>query len=204
MNSSKRQGFTLVEMLVVMGIIAVLVAASVVGYSRVTASAEKAKCNELVKNVHTAMMAIYNENNGAWPRALINGQQRAVLDENAALPLAKYLGLRTENGRLVGYDKFGILSPWATQVIKAKGNSADLGTKVPSGGTIDTHRLGYAIDTEGTGKILNAQVGSGTLKVRATAMVWCGGKDGFVEDDFARGLRKDDVYSWRVGDLLYE
>ena len=58
-------GFTLVEMLVVIGIIAVLTAASVVGYSRVTASAEKARCFELVKNVHTALVQLYNQNNGA-------------------------------------------------------------------------------------------------------------------------------------------
>ena len=190
-------------MLVVIGIMAVLIAASVVGYSRVTASAEKAKCTELIKNVHTALVQIYNENSGAWPRALINGQSRGVLDETAARPLASMMGLRTDStGNLTGYDRFGIVTPWAQQVIKSGGSGVTKATKVPTGGTIDTHTLCYAIDTEGEGIIRDAKVGGGTVSVRETAMVWCGGRDGFVEDDYARGLRKDDVFSWRPGDIV--
>lgn len=196
----KRTGFTLVEMLVVIGIIAVLVAASVVGYTKVTASAEKAKCNELIKNVHTAMVKLYTDNGGAWPRALINGASAGLLDERAALPLAGLLGLKTSNGTLTGYDKFGIVTPWAAQVIKQKGNSASHDTVVPSGGTIRDHILHYAIDTEGNGVILNAVVGSESLPCRATAMVWCCGRDGKLESSYDRGTRKDDVYSWTPGD----
>ena len=199
----EERGFTLVEMLVVIGIIAVLTAASVVGYSRVTATAEKAKCNELVKNVHTALVQVYNENDGAWPRALINGQTSMLLDQSAARPLANYLGLRTDGaGNLTGYDKFGIVTPWAQKTIKSGGNSVSLGTKVTTGGTIQDHILHYAIDTEGEGRITGAQVGGMTLNVRETAMVWCGGKDGKIESDYSRGLRKDDVYSWRPGDIV--
>ena len=51
----KKSGCTLVEMLVVIGIIAVLVGASIGGFSAMTKTAEKAKCQELVSNVATAL-----------------------------------------------------------------------------------------------------------------------------------------------------
>ena len=193
-------GFTLVEMLVVIGIIAVLAAASVVGYSRITASAEKAKCFELVKNVHTALVQIYNENNGAWPRALLTaGETGAPLDETTSRPIANALGLD-----LNGYDKFGVVTPWAAQVIKSGGSSATLGTRVPTGGTISDHRLNFAIDMDGDGIIRGVGVGGNTLNIRETAVVWCCGRDGVLESNYERGLRKDDVFSWRPGDIVYE
>ena len=203
-NFAACRAFTLVEMLVVIGIIAVLVSASVVGYSRVTASAERTKCNELVKNVHTALVVLYNDNNGAWPRALINGQAQGLLDQNAAKPLASMLGLRQEGGNLSGYDKFGIVTPWAQQTIKNRGTSASLSDRVATGGTIQDHILHYAIDTQGEGRIEGAQVGGTSLTVRETAMVWCGGRDGVIEDSYDRGTRKDDVHSWRPGDVVNE
>ena len=201
----KKTGFTLVEMLVVIGIIAILTAASVVGFSRITASAEKAKCMELVKNVHTALVQIYNDNGGAWPRGLLKaGETGDILDENTSRPLADALGLKTSGGYLTGYDRFGIVSPWAAQVIKSGGSGVSLSTAVPTGGTIAEHRLGYAIDMDGDGIIRGVGVGGNTLNIRATAVVWCCGRDGVFESSYERGLRKDDVHSWRPGDIVYE
>ena len=57
----KKSGFTLVEMLVVIGIIAVLSAAGMVGYSRIIKSARKAKTVELVANAATALAHILNK-----------------------------------------------------------------------------------------------------------------------------------------------
>ena len=50
-----KKGFTLIEMLVVIGIIAVLVGASIGGFSAMTRTAERAKCQELVSNVATVL-----------------------------------------------------------------------------------------------------------------------------------------------------
>lgn len=43
-----KKGFTLVEMLVVIGIIVILLGASIGGFSKMTKSAERAKARELV------------------------------------------------------------------------------------------------------------------------------------------------------------
>ena len=198
----KRRGFTLIEMLVVIGIIATLMGVMLAAVSTFLKSADKARCQELVANTATALAALYQKE-GAWPRALIKGHNgNNMLDEYAALPLAKgrYMTL-TQNSsgtQLSGYDRFGVVSPWAFKVVKNRGKSASLSTKVPSGGTIQDHVLRYALDLDGDGVIEGAPVGGETVNIRATAAVWCCGKDGQIEA-YSTGLRKDDVYSWTVG-----
>ena len=56
----------------------------------------------------------------------------------------------------------------------------------------------YAIDLNGDGVIPGVQVGGETIDIRATAAVWCCGKDGKMES-YSAGLKKDDVYSWTIG-----
>ena len=134
----KRKGFTLIEMLVVIGIIATLMGVTIASVSKFLKSAEKARCQELVANAATAITALYQKE-GAWPRALItNHNSDQGLDEKAALPLAKggymTLTVNSAGNQLSGYDRFGIVSPWALAVVKARGTSASKSTPVPGGG----------------------------------------------------------------------
>ena len=198
----KRRGFTLIEMLVVIGIIATLMGVMLAAVSTFIKSADKARCQELVANTATALAALYQKE-GAWPRALIKGHNgNNLLDENAALPLAKgrymTLTMNDDKTRLAGYDRFGVVSPWAFNIVKNRGTSASLSTKVPGGGTIQDHILRYALDLDGDGVIEGAPVGGESVNMRATAAVWCCGEDGKLEA-YSVGLRKDDVYSWTVG-----
>lgn len=190
-------GFTLIEMLVVIGIIAVLTGASIAGYSKMVKSAERAKCQELVSNVATALTALY-QREGAWPKRLIsNGASGdGELNKEAALPLAKggYFSLGHTDTKLIGADRFGILTPWAAAVVKKRGTGASEGDAVGSK-TVKDHILRYALDLEGRG-VVEANVGGATVKIRATAAVWCGGKDGVID---AYPSRRDDVYSWTQG-----
>ena len=195
-----RKGFTLVEMLVVIGIVMVLMGASVAGYSSMTKSAEKTKARELVSNVTTALVALY-QREGSWPKPLITGNSgEHMLNEKPAFALGRkgYLSLSMEkdqNGtpvRLNGYDKFGIVTPWAVTVIKSRGKKVDLSTKIGSK-SLQEHILRYAIDDDGDGFTEVPEIGnSSSTKVRATACVWCCSKDG--------SFRKNDVIkSWTPG-----
>lgn len=196
-----KKGFTLIEMLIVVAIIGILVSVSLVAFGPATGAAEKARCQELVSNTATAMTALFNDK-GRWPRALLanGGATEGKLDENAAYPLAKggYMTLSSENGKLSGYDKFGIVTPWAMKVLKSRGTSASRSDRVSGGGTVDDHILRYALDTDGDGIIEGATVGGQSINVRATCIVWCCGKDGKIEA-YSDGIRKDDVYSWHKG-----
>jgi prepilin-type N-terminal cleavage/methylation domain-containing protein len=197
-----RKGFTLLEILVVVGILGALLAVLVHGFSGAPKKAERAKCETLVKNAADALTIAFDKN-GAWPEAILkNHNSQQGLDGDVAVALAQATGkafsVNVSGGRAVGLDRFGIVSPWATSVLKAKGNSASLSTKVPTGGTIQDHRLRYAIDLDGDGVIEGASVGGESVDIRATAAVWCCGMDGKLEA-YSVGQRKDDVYSWTDG-----
>ncbi len=194
-----KKGFTLVEMLVVLGIVAVLVGAGIGAYSGITKNAERKRCQELVSNTATALTALFQKT-GSWPKALrTDGATDGRLNKDASLPLAKggYMSFTLENGQLAGNDRFGVVTPWATAFIKTHGASANLNNRVGQG-TIEDHILHYALDLDGDGIIEGASVGGESVNIRATAAVWCCGKDGKLEA-YSLGMKKDDVYSWSYG-----
>lgn len=186
------KGFTLVELMVVIGIIGVLMAVLVKTFGGSTEKAEIAKCQELVKNVETSLSVLF-DTDGSWPQCLIDKNNGASgLDEAAAYPLATRGGmsLTYDSGakRLKNHDRFGIVTTWAAAVVKDRGSACSLGTKVPVGGTVADHRLFYALDLDGDGKIENVSPGmtvpdlpkseAKSVSIRATAAVWCRGPKG--------------------------
>lgn len=209
-----RGGFTLVEMLIVIGILAVLVGIGLSSFSSSTKTAQKARGQELVSNVATALEAIY-QREGVWPRRILaNGASDGKLDENVAYELAKrkVLTLTYENGskKTTGLDRCGVVTPWAQDTIKAVGISANSGTRVRTGGTVKDHILHYAVDTDGDGYV-DASVGGTSVRIRGSVAVWsCGmaggeispyrGGSGGTKDGgankSAKGGSLNDIYSW--------
>ena len=204
---NKRRGFTLIEMLVVIGIIAVLTGALTMGLGRFARTAQKAKAQELVSNTAAALGIIFQKEMN-WPGLLSQNFKKGSfgrLDERVSRVFVTYelLGLAYDKNQkassgtitLVGADRCGIVTPWATDVLK-RTTASDKGAAVPSGGTIEDHVLYYAIDDDGDG-FTEATVGGTAVKVRSSAIVWCAGADGKLG---AYGRRSkdasDDIYSW--------
>ena len=206
----KRAAFTLVEMLVVIGIIAILAAASMVGYSKVVKSAKKAKTQELVSNAATALTQLLSKNGDVWPEYLtdrVDANGNGILDKDVSKIFVRYnlLGLSykrkkrdggdgPDNIELTGKDYCGVVDAEAEAVLKRLKAPSD-SVKVPSGKTVKEHILHFAIDKEGTGLVKASVEGGGTLEIRAVAVVWAAGPDGVV--DYSTIGRNDDVYSWR-------
>lgn len=197
-----KRGFTLIEMLVVIGIIALLIAASLGGYNVFVRKASRMRLVELVSNAQTALEVVM-EKEGSWPRAVLAESQSGrgemtrevggALARRNALSLS-YSAVRRADGstgyELTGNDRLGIVSPWALDVIKRKADASE-STPVPSGGTIADHRLRFAIDDDYDGytEVKASAGGRGSARVRASVCVWCCGADG-------KFGTKDDVYSW--------
>lgn len=204
-----RKGFTLIEMLVVLGIIAVLTGSLVVGFGRVTKTAQRAKAQETVSNA-AAALSILLQQNGAWPKKIISqggsdseGMGMTV-DIARIFAQKKLMGvtydLNSSDYTPIGTDRCGIVDPWAVAVLK-RSRDANENSKVPSGGFVKSHRIFYAIDEDGDGIVgrgENVSVGGAPVKVRATAIAWCAGADGVLADPKKERGRSDDVYSWRA------
>jgi len=192
-SENARRAFTLIEMLIVIGIISILVGASLVSFGKMMKSAEKAKAQELVSEVVTALTGLY-EKDGIWPKKIreVNASDNGRLDKDIALILANkgYLSLSVANGKLAGKDRFGVITPWAAKVVDRKGASADLATPVDGNSKVDDHILRFAVDLDGDGVITSTECGNrtGETAIRATAAVWCVSKDG-----------KSTVQSWTKG-----
>ena len=201
-----RRGFTLIEMLVVLGIIGVLIGALLMGFTHVTRSAQRARAQELVSNVATELSMLLQEK-GVWPsdrnNALKNyggedGPGKGCVEEVARVFAGRgKLGVNASGDTLKGVDRCGIVSPWAQSVLKSR-PSANASTPVPSGGTVRDHVIYYAIDTDLDG-VTEAKVCGENVKVRAAAIAWCAGVDGRLGDSYRKRDKQnsDNVYSWR-------
>ena len=204
---SAKPAFTLIEMLVVVGIIAVLSAAGLAGYNGAIKSAQRSRGNELVQNLKVALGMVLQEED-AWPPPILKEGSRG--DGRVAVEVAAWLGKRgyfafgtlekpddkdksTWRLHVNAMEKLGILTPWGESYAKkllAKGN-VNASAKVPGGGTLDDHVLRFAIDADydGITEVKTSVSGKGSAKVRASACVWCCGFDG-------KFGTKDDIYSW--------
>lgn len=217
--AGSRAGLTMIELLVVIGVMMVLSAVLLAGISKVKKTAMNGKAQDLVSNAATAVIQVLNADRN-WPGYLIKAASASdpMLDSDACQALIRhnvyslsYVKDRTSDGddfyRLTGVDRCGIVDPWAAQMLKGLdpgvSGASVLSRKVPGGGTVRDHVLRFAIDDDYDG-ICEARVGGTTLRIRASAVVWSCGQNGKFDDysKIGRAEGTDDLYSWTPGQVV--
>lgn len=194
-------------MLVVIGILVVLVGASIGGMSHARKVAEVKRASEVVHQVRTALEMLFEGNDGVWPKTILemSSASDSIVDEKVAYVLGSRnvytVTYDSSSKSSTGVDRFGILTPWGADVVKRLGSSASLSSTVGTGGTVKDHLLRFKVDPEGGQTITGASVGGEAVNIRANAAVWCCGTNGKILT-YTKGKNGDGIYSWVLGDTV--
>lgn len=198
-----KKGFTLLEMLIVIGIIAILAGVMISSFGKFTSSAQRQKVQELVSNTATSLTHIL-QSEGQWPIELLKADTGIyggnLLNEKASLAFVKnnrkLMDLNYKNGKLRGVDRCGIVVPAGAEMLKKMKSGK------PQGDVIERLTLHFALDTESEGVVSTTapkRVTKGAngkpqcdlqpVEVRASAIVWA---------VVNLGGKPECIQSWRV------
>ena len=196
-----RSGFTLVEMLIIIGIIGILAGALVTGAGHLRRVAVRTKAQNAVTDTKVAL-TIYLQNEREWHETMID---RLEVDYDVAKILSrnKLLDAVVPNdpATSTSLDRFGLLDEWGRKSLRENPNITTASQRGSDGIPVEDHRIQFRLDTDYDGYVDGNEGAPKGLKIRSSVIVWSRGPDG--QDDFASSNPKakahypfDDLISW--------
>jgi prepilin-type N-terminal cleavage/methylation domain-containing protein/prepilin-type processing-associated H-X9-DG protein len=95
LSPARARGFTLVELLVVIGIIALLISILLPSLNRARETANRVKCASNLRQIGQAILLYSNDDNGPYPRTLYSG---ATLMNGTDIAVSGFAALSTQPG----------------------------------------------------------------------------------------------------------
>jgi len=184
-RSPWRCAFTLIEMLVVIGIIAILAGILLPVMGRAKTQAMKAKAQADAKALETAWKSYYQEY-GKWPTGVVGYDTDNAEQDSTGIETEEPVVLMLSGSP----DDDSELNPRRIAFMEFPDGSLDDGTFVDPWGNKYKFMLDYNYDNQVHIEFTN---NSGSTNLNRQAAVWSRGPDGSDEG----GFRDDDPQSWR-------
>ncbi|MDA3923743.1 MAG: type II secretion system protein [Kiritimatiellae bacterium] len=207
LEKNRKKGFTLIEMLVIIGIIGILSGALITSMSHLKVTAKRARAQAAVSDAYTALNMFLQDPDvgGEWLPSMITALE---MDEAVCKALAEAhkldLSIAEDSANSTSLDRFGFLDEWGRAALKRNPSITEATQKGFDGINIEDHRIQFRLDLNLDGYVDGSEGSPKGLKIRSNVLVWSRGPDG--KDDSESSIRYpyDDLISWDHGKVKAE
>jgi len=217
MRCKSKSGFSLLEMLVVVGILGTLIAALVGSYTYVQKMAWQVQAQELVTNAATALTLLLQKE-GGWPSEILDSRGEfnqgvcRIIQEHHLMDITAYQVDGSGNVKYDGDgkpvenknspDRYGLLDPWGRRALW-RNPSLTLGSDMPGkpGVTLRDHLIQFRVDIDFDGKVSDGELGNVPMgkAIPGSVIVWSVGPSGNKEEWTTGRYPKEHRLSWSFG-----